>query len=235
MTKEDIVSWVKDEFQPLILATQKATIEQQIDNAIRYWNNHSAYKVMQAYQAPVNSGDAGTNTPIILDKSIKQVVNVEPSKMQSWIWQDHPMWSLLGFMVLDKFTYDLIVMSHAFQNYRTYLGVDFRWRYVRSEDPAVGGQLFMDHLPREADSVAVTGLKRIVPDEDIKDQHIIDWVLYYTKALVKMVEGNTLRKSDIVGIKNDGQEIYSEGKEEKTELQTRLRKEGRWATLAARS
>jgi hypothetical protein len=80
----------------------------------------------------------------------------------------------------------------------------------------------------------VVGTKRIVENEDIKDEFIIDWLLNYTKSLVKMAEGNTLRKAGTIGLTNDGEQLVTEGKEEATTLQDKLRKEGVWMLGAMR-
>jgi hypothetical protein len=49
-----------------------------------------------------------------------------------------------------------------------------------------------------------------------------------------MAEGNTLRKSDAIGIKNDGQQLIDEGKEEIKTLQEQLAQEGRWVSFTKR-
>jgi hypothetical protein len=71
-------------------------------------------------------------------------------------------------------------------------------------------------------------------NEDVSSEYILDWLLYYVKALTKMVEGNTLRKTDAINIKNDGERLVQEGKDEKKELEERLAAEGRWATFVRR-
>jgi hypothetical protein len=49
-----------------------------------------------------------------------------------------------------------------------------------------------------------------------------------------MVEGNALRKTDAINIKNDGQQLYDEGKEDKLRLEERLANEGKWMCFARR-
>jgi hypothetical protein len=81
----------------------------------------------------------------------------------------------------------------------------------------------------------VVGTRRILPTDTIDSQHINDWLLYYAKALVKQAEGHALRAASIVlpnGI--DGQQLYSEGKEEMKDLQTKLAQESRWVTFIRR-
>lgn len=223
------VDWIKAEFQPLTLATPDATIEQCLENAIRYWNTHSAYKISAMVDYSLGQKRA------LIPGDFKTVVSAYPGKSASWIWNDHPLWTLTGVAVLDNVTSDLILMSEAFRNYQTYVGTDFRWQFIKSEDPNVtGGYLYCVNLPHGNDSLFVVGTKRVTSTEDIKQEYILDWILSYTKNLVKICEGNTLRKAGIVNIKNDGQELVTEGFAEKEKLQERLARDGRWCVLARR-
>ena len=77
--------------------------------------------------------------------------------------------------------------------------------------------------------------KRITNTETIQDEYILDWILNYSKALLKIIEGNTLRKSDIIGIKNDGADLVNEGVTDKKELQESLGRDSRWVCLARRA
>jgi hypothetical protein len=171
---------------------------------------------------------------IQLDSDIKTVVKVYPSTMRETFFSDHPMWVLLGFITLDRHTQDLMQLTHTYEGYRIYLGTDFRWKWERSTDSDVGGWLYLQNTPRDSSNVAVVGLKRILENEDIADEFILDWILQYTKALVQIMEGNVLRKGQIIGIQQDGQNLLDEGLRLKEELQERLKKEARWAMLAIR-
>ena len=229
MNKEHIREWIKAEFQPVLLATPNETINQVIDNTIRYWNTHSAYKIVKMYDNIV------PGTPrVALTAEFKNVVRVYPSTTPDWILQNHPLCTLLGITIIDNLTSDLVMMSEAFRNYRYYIGSDFHFYFDRNIDPDgenTGGYLYLTNLPQNTTKIAVVGTKRILPDEDITSEYLLEWVLAYTKAQIKMIEGNTLRKSSAIGIKNDGQELMSEGKEEIKELQDRLREEGRWCAF----
>ena len=125
-------------------------------------------------------------------------------------------------------------MSAAYRNYKIYIGKDFRWTHIKSSNPEVESELYVQSVPSRADRLAVVGTKRIRSTEDITGEYINNWILLYTKSLIKKIEGNTLRKSSIVGITNDGQELYNEGKTEAIELQDNLHKDGRWFTFARR-
>jgi hypothetical protein len=228
MTKADIVSWLSTEFQPLTLATPTTTIEQLVDNTFRYWNTHSAYKIVQMVTAP------GENGRVQLQKEIKSVVSVIPDRVTTWIFRDHPLWTLLGITILDNVTSDLILLGEAYRAYRNYIGAQMRWKFEKSDDPSVGGYLYSAGIPKEATRVYVVGTRRIYTDEDIVSEHVLNWVLYYAKALLKQVEGNTLRKSDIIGVKNDGQQLYEEGQSEMKDLQEQLRLDGRWVAFIRR-
>lgn len=226
---EKYLTWIKAEFAPLSMVTPDATLEQCLENAIRYWNTHSAYRIstMVDYQ----SGQKRAQLP----NDFKQVAQVYPSRSTTWIWNDHPMWSLLGVMVMDNYTTDMILLSEAFRNYRIYVGTNFRWTFEPTQDPTEGGYLYCVNLPNGTSGVYVLGTKRITKAEDIKDEYINDWLLRYFKALVKQVEGNTLRKANMIlpgGV--DGQSLVDEGLTEMKELQEDLAKEGRWVAFIRR-
>ena len=229
MTK--YVDWIKKEFSPLqlIIAQEDDTvIEQQVENAIRYWNTHSAYKISQVYDY------SGSDSRVQLNAAFKTVVDVLPTAAATYIWSSHPLWTLVGITVLDNVTTDLIMMSEAFRNYRIYVGTNFRFAYQRSDDPTVGGYLYCTNVPASASSLLVVGTKRITKNEDIKSQYILDWILYYSKALVKQIEGNVLRKTKIIDTPLDGQELLQEGRDEVKDLQERLHRDSRWVLMMKR-
>src|ERR1051326_5340243 len=174
----DIRNWIYTEFSPTTLSIGQDVVDQQINNAKRYWNTHSAFKITKMFDYAMSSNF------ISLSTDIKNVVQVYPSVMQEELFINHPMWALLGFITLDQFTNDLIMLSQAFEGYRVYLGQDFRWRYERSTDQDnTAGKLYVQQVPRGAAKLAVVGLKWLLPDEDITDPFITDWVLSYTLAL----------------------------------------------------
>ncbi len=216
------LTWLQQEFLPLTLATPETTLKQIVENAIRHFNWHSAYRVSTMVDYA-----AGTKR-VQLNTQFKTVVDVYPSKTTTWIWNDHPLWTLMGVTVLDNVTGDLIMLSEAFRNYRVYVGTDFQWYWEKSDDPTIGGYLYAVNVPNGTDKLYVVGTKRITEDEDVKIEPVLDWLYKYSKALVKQVEGNTLRKSSIIGIANDGQALVDEGKEEMKDLQEKLAEESRW-------
>ena len=222
------VNWIRQEFAPLTLATPELTLQQIVENAVRYWNTHSAYRITTMFD--YTPGE----TFVQLNTQFKSVVEVLPARKSTWIWSDHPLWTLLGITVIDNVTGDLIMLSESFRNYRIYVGADMRWQFERSEDPNTPGKLFLTNVPSGVEALAVVGTKRITIDEDIKQEYILDWLLQYMKALTKQSEGNILRKSSIINIKNDGQEMMNEGKEEMKMLKEALAKEGRWTAFLRR-
>lgn len=304
MTIDDMMEWVRQEFQPVSLVTTDETILQIIKNAIRYWSTHSAFPIARMFPASVG-------TPSVqMTPDYKNVVQVYPATTPDWILQNYPMWSLLGITIIDNLTSDLIMLSEAYRNYRYYMGADFKFTFQKSDNPTVGGRLFLSNLPNQSSTLCVIGTKRIVTDEvsvqvsgrsgtlpfipvtprslsitdgtitftddeegnlissqsdhsgtinyttgewtttylfgsaqsmatydfneDIKSDYILAFLLYYIKALVKMAEGNVLRKADSINIKNDGQMLMTEGKEEKLELEKKLNIEGRWLSFVKR-
>jgi len=223
------MEWLKQEFQPVTLATPDESISQLIDNALRYWNSHSAYRRV-AVVSPISE----STVSIQLDPMFKEVVAVMPNYTTNWIMEGYPIWSLLGITVLDNLTSDLIILSEAFRNYQYYLGSDFRFHFEKGEDPTVGGYLYIQNFPAKATKAIVVGTTRYNKIEQIKDEFVQDWVLNYCKALLKMNEGTTLRKADIISVSNDGQRMFEEGEALKKELQENLMKDGRWVTFASR-
>ena len=305
MLKNEISAWLYQEFQPIELATPNETVIQIIDNALRYWNTHSALPLVK--MADVSQ----SVVKVQLTPDYKSVVKVYPATVPDWVLQNFPMWSLLGITIIDNLTQDLVMLSEAYRNYKYYIGSDFNWTFNRSYDPKIGGSLFMQQIPSPTTAICVVGTKRILNGplqinimgtsgtfefypfdagtvtltngahtytddgdgilesdqsgysgtvnydtgawtitgwvdnnmvataeyvywEDVKSEHILQWLLYYVKALVKMVEGNALRKTMAIDIKNDGQQMYDEGKVEKKELEDKLLAEGRWLTFARR-
>lgn len=228
MNKSKIIEWVQKEFLPLELATPIETIEQIIENGIRYLNTHSAIKCVEMV--------AGTSNSIKIEVplTIKSVQNVYPASEVDNIMQNHPMWTLLGVQILDNITSDLVNVSTAFKNYKVYIGNDFRWTFENSMDPDVNSYILVSNVPVGCEKLCVVGTRRYSYEEDIKSEHTLEWILGYTKALTKKAEGNLLRKSDIIGVKNDGQQLYTEGAQEQKELEERLAIEGRWVTFGRR-
>lgn len=229
MTRDELVEWVRGEFGITTLATQDDTIYQMLENAIRYWNTHSAFKTV--YMASASS----VTTAVQLPAYIKNVIRVLPAAPPMWIMQNYPTWSLLGISILDNVNADLAFMNESFKNYMYYTGASFRWHFEMSENSAQGGYLYVQQVPDNSTHVCVIGTRRILStDADITTQNIYEWLIPYTKALVKMVEGNTLRKSGAIDVKNDGQELVNEGKEEKLALEEKLIQEGRWTAFVRR-
>jgi hypothetical protein len=222
------LTWIANEFLPRELATPNAVIQQQVENAITYYNTHSAYKITGIYDYIPGQKRAQLNS------AFKTVVEVLPTSSTTWIWNDHPLWTLTGVTILDNVTTDLIMMSEAFRNYRIYVGTNFRWTFEKSDVPTVGGYLYAINVPANVEGVYVIGTKRITVDEDVVVEVILNWINYYTKALVKQIEGNTLRAAGIVDLKTDGQELVNEGKEEMKALQDSLMKESFWVTALKR-
>lgn len=309
MKDSEILDYIKTEFQPISLATPDNTILQMIGNAKRYWNTHNSFPIVRMFPVTNTTSLPGNTTTgrIQLTPDFKSAVKVYPATTPDWILGNYPLWSLLGITIIDNLSSDLIMLSEAFRNYRYYIGTDFNFTYQKSDDPGVGGYLYMTNLPTGTTDVCVVGTKRIlngeitlntqgtsgtfvctpveprsisitdgtqtftddngdgvlvssiagysgtidydtsewtitgwdnpntlngtatfICNEEVKSEFLLEWLLQYIKALVKMVEGNALRKTDAINIRNDGQQLYDEGKEEKSKLEERLANEGRW-------
>ena len=224
MTRQNIRDWIITSFRPLTLAVPAETIDQVVDASILYWNTHSAYGVVRMYDTTGGS----TTAAVQLDPDIKTVVQCYPSALEEYLFQNHPMWVMLGFITLDRYTQDLMLLSHAFDGYKIYLGNDFRWKWSRSNDSTRGGWLFLQQVPAEAAKVGVVGTKRVLPTEDIADEFVYGWIREYARSGVKMFEGAVKRQATMIDIANDGNEMIAEGKEERTVLEEKLRQESLW-------
>jgi hypothetical protein len=226
----NLLTWMAGEFAPRILATPEASVKQMFENAIRYWNSHSGYKI-----STVVNYTPGT-ARVQVGAAFKTVVDVMPTSQAEQIWNNHPLWTLTGVTILDNVTTDLILMSEAFRNYQIYVGTNFRFHFEKSDLPTAGGYLYCVNVPAGTASLYVVGTKRILPDEDVSilPEVIVNWIYYYTKALVKQLEGHTLRATDIIDVKSDGQELYDEGKEEVEKLQETIKKEAWWVMFLKR-
>jgi len=304
MLKNEIVDWVQQEFDPIQLATPDDTISQIVDNAIRYWNTHSAFPIVRMF--PASQG----TIRLPLTPDYKTVAKVYPATTPDWVLQNYPLWTLLGITIIDNLTSDLVMLSEAYRNYSYYIGTDFHFTFEKSDNPAVGGNLYLSNIPNPTAALCVVGTKRIVNGlitvpftgssgtfsfipiesytvvmtngtltytddgngilvgslsgysgtidyvtgawtvtgwagtgtqtvtymyyENIRSEYMLQWLLYYVKALVKLVEGNALRKTMAIDIKNDGQAMYGEGQSEKEMLEKKLADEGRWLTFVRR-
>lgn len=227
MKPSAMVEWIQNEFLPLTLATPTPTITQIIDNTVRYWNTHSAFKTLEMV-------DYSAGNIVKVSSGIKQVWSVHPAQLSEWIMQNHPLWTLLGVTILDNVTSDLIQLASAYQHYRVYVGTDFHWTFAPNQDPTAQGDLYVQHVPNNSTGLMIVGSKRITVEEDVVSEHIVDWLLWYVKALVKKAEGNLLRKSDVIGVSNDGQQLYDEGAKEEEDLRERLFEESQWQAMAKR-
>lgn len=216
------MNWVRLEFAPMELAITADALKQQYNNALRYYNTHNAYRwvTLAAY--------GGSATSVAIPGSIRQIVKVEPSGLPDNVFMNHPMWSLLGFITLDRYTQDLILMQHSFGGYRIYMSNDFRWRFQRSPDPTADATLYIQSVPKGTTHFAITCIREIGEDEDVTEQWTLDWMLGYYKALVMIQEGNIRRQLNMIDAKNDGQSLIDEGIAKTKELQETLRKEGIW-------
>jgi hypothetical protein len=128
-------------------------------------------------------------------------------------------------------------MAESFNTFKTYIGGDLRWKFVGSDTPeeaATPPYLYLSAVPSGTVKCCVIGTKRILKNEDITNEYIIDWLTKYIWALVKRTEGTLYRKGNLIGATNDGQQLYDEGENERKELEARLALEARWIVFAKR-
>jgi hypothetical protein len=228
LNRDTIIFWLKGEFAPIALATSDITIGQKVDNAFRYWNSHSALRIAEMYDVNM------ATVRIQLSTRMSTVAQVKPSVNTMLMPQDSPIRSLLGISVVDYMTPDLIQLYAAYQMYSTFMSTTLKWTVEDSLDPSVGPTLYLSNVPQGATALCVIGTRRFDSTDNITEEHTLDWILKYSKALVKQTEGNALRKTGLIDVKNDGQALVDEGKQEQKELEDALALEGRWLTFAER-
>jgi len=232
MTNTDILNWIKTDYAPLQYAQPDATLIQNINQVIYYWNTHSGHRVLEMYNA--TSAGPYSQTCITLNPEIKTVTEVLPSSQVYQVALADPTWTLLGIQVMNYMSADLIAINEGYKNYQVYLGNDFRWTFEPSQDPSIGGQLFIQSLPAPATACAVVGTFRILPGTNITSEHILDAILRGSIAYCKIKEGNVLRKAMSINVKTDGQEMLNENTEVWEAWKKELFQNSRWVALAQR-
>jgi hypothetical protein len=228
MKKSQMLEFVQNEFLPLELSLASEALSQVYDAALRYFNIHSGLKNMKMFDVTEST------VKVTLDTSFSTVAQVYPSAIQSDIIQRHPWQILLNMTLIDNMTNDLVMLSHAYQEYLVYMGKDFSFTFIDATDSDVAPYLLVENVPQGTTKLCVVGTKRIVANEDVKQEFALDWLLRYMVALTKIKEGMILRKADIIDVKNDGNNLISEGKEEKKELEDILAAESRYLAFGRR-
>jgi len=231
MKISEITEWMKTELAPLTLATPDQTIFQLVKNSIRYFNNNSAVKHVEMVNY---TGTSKVTVPATM-KTVAQVFPMQSAPTLNV--QDFPLWTLLGIQVLDGLTTDLIMLSETYKNFMVYMGKDFHWTWVPSEAPSTvngGGSLFVENLPSGSAKLCVVGSRRLYDTDDITEGYPLDWILRYSKALLRISEGSLLRKAGIIGVANDGDTLVKEGREDLDLLQKELKASGRWLAFVHR-
>jgi len=232
MNISEIVAWLNTRYLPLQYSIPWNTRMNLVEDAIRYWNTHSAFPHLEM----VDVSSSSTSGSVQASSNLKSVVKVYPAQNPhpGFLWEDHPMWSLLGMTVLDNVTTTLIEMASAFAAMRVYIGSDFNWKCLPSFDPDEGPYVVWEHKPSGVTQLCLLGLYRIREVDNVVSQHILDWIIEYSHALFLIAEGNVLRKASVIGLNNDGNQMIQEGKEKKEKLEQRLVEEGRWVVMGKR-
>jgi len=229
---DDMLAWIKTQFEPVTLATTDANILQQIANAKRYFNGHSAFPRVETIAYTGGKG-------VEVDEHFKSIVQVYPGQSTTWLLNNHPLWSLLGIPIIDHVSSDMITISSGFKNYQTFVGTDFRFQYLAPSATMTGaeakGRLYLSSPPVGVTSLTVIGSHRICGSEEIESQWIYDWILRYTYALVIGIEGQTLAKAAVADVKGlNGDQMIQQGLKAQNDLETELAEQGMWILMIQR-
>ena len=200
MKFREIVEYVVSSFKPIQLATDKVSIEQCVEEAIRWWDRAAAYPKAEQFAYPQ------TNS-FQLPERVDQVIDVIPDRVTTELFTAQTL--LLGVTILDYDILTLAMKQDHLSNLRTFLASKFRWKFLKP-------YLYVDGmLTAVADMIVV-----YYPHYDYTDRNIditgkdIDWITRYARALVKGREGEIRRLGSVIQSPLDGDTLTSECKEE---------------------
>lgn len=240
MVCTEYVEWVKNKFYPDPVILPDAIIMQNLEEAIDYWNNHSAFKVTETVDiefSAINNGCQGQRAgKVQLSTRFKFVTRVFPQKVEAQGLNYTPESMILGLTATNRFmSEDYIQWKHWLKGWQTYANSNFRAKFMESEDPLnVGGMLYVQSVPFYSTKATVEGGLRIFSNQDVKDPQIFNWIRNYTYALCAEQQGRGMRKASMIGVASDGDSQVNEATVLKGKLEEELKKSGSWMILLKR-
>ncbi len=200
MKFREIVEYVVSSFKPIVLSTARVSIEQCVEEAIRWWNRVCGYTKVEQFAYPQTNSFS-------LPERVDQVVRVIPDRVTTELFTAQTL--LLGVTILDYDILTLAMKQDHLANLRTFLASRFRWQFHKP-------YLYVDGMLTAVSSMVIVYLPHY--DHTDRDVNItgrdIDWIKRYARSLVKQREGEIRRLGQVVGSPLDGDTIMAEGKEE---------------------
>ena len=198
------MEYVRRSFEPIVLATANVSLEQCVEQAIRWWDRVGGYPQVEQFAYPQ------TNAFPLPDR-VDQVVQVYADRVTTELFTAQTL--LLGVTVLDYDILTLAMKSDHLANLRTFLASRFRWKWVRPH-------LYVDGMVTAVASMVVVYL----PHFEYTDRNVdvngknLDWVIRYARALVKGREGEIRRLGSVIQSPLDGDTLVTESKDELTAI-----------------
>lgn len=187
-------------FKPIVLATQKVSIEQCVEEAIQWWDRVGGYPKAEQFAYPQ------TNSFLLPDR-VDAVLDVIPDRVTTELFTAQTL--LLGVTVLDYDILTLAMKQDHLANLRTFLASRFRWKFVKP-------YMYVDGMLTAVATMVVVYL----PHYDWSDREVeilgkdVYWIRRYARALVKQREGEIRRLGSVIQSPLDGDTLASESKEE---------------------
>lgn len=200
MKFREIVEYVVSSFKPIKLSTATVSIEQCVEEAIRWWNRVGGYPKAEQFAYPQ------TNSFTLPDR-VDQVMYVITNRITTELFTAQTL--LLGVTVLDYDITTLAMKQDHLSNLRTFLASRFRWKWVKPN-------LYVDGLLTAVSSMVVVYLPHF--DWTDKEAEIngkdLEWIQRYARALVKQREGEIRRLGSVIQSPLDGDTLVTESASE---------------------
>lgn len=200
MKFREIVEYVEASFKPIKLATATTSLEQCVEEAIRWWNRVGGYPKAEQFAYPQTNA-------FELPERVDQVMYVITDRVTTELFTAQTL--LLGVTILDYDIMTLAMKQDHLSNLRTFLASKFRWRWVKP-------YLYVDGMVTAVANMVVVYL----PYFDWEDREFditgkdLEWIQRYARALVKQREGEIRRLGSVIGSPLDGDTLVSESASE---------------------
>lgn len=200
MKYREIVEYVVASFEPIKLATAEVSIEQCVDEAIRWWDRVGGYPQSEQVLYPQTNA-------FLLPERVDVVTNVYTDRITTELFTAQTL--LLGVTILDYDIMTLAMKQDHLANLRSFLASRFRWKFLKP-------YLYVDGMVTAVSTMVVTYLPHF--DWTSKTTEItgknLDWIQRYARALLKGREGEIRRLGSVIQSPLDGDTLVQESKDE---------------------
>jgi len=192
----EIVEYVVSSFKPIVLSTAKVSIEQCVEEAIRWWDRVGGYPKAEQFAYPqTNSFE--------LPPRVDQVLYAIPDRVTTELFTAQTL--LLGVTILDYDILTLAMKQDHLANLRTFLSSRFKWKFLKPN-------LYVDGMTTSIATMVIVYYQHY--DWQDREADIvgkdIEWIQKYARALVKQREGEIRRLGSVIQSPLDGDTLVSE-------------------------